>query len=155
MLLERVEVLPERVEELLSRLTVVVRPDASVVFTVVRVVPLLLTLVWMVVEGADERVVVVVVLVERAEVPPVLVVEAAVVVVLDDLVELVVLEELVELEDLVVLAVLVVLVFASSLAGDLFTSWRSCPALRTETPFVLEAVRVTRCSNESFGCWVA
>ena len=113
MLLERVEVLPERVEELLSRLTVVVRPDASVVFTVVRVVPLLLTLVWMVVEGADERVVVVVVLVERAEVPPVLVVEAAVVVVLE------------ELEDLVVLAVLVlvdVLVFASSLAGDLFTS---------------------------------
>jgi hypothetical protein len=79
----------------------------------------------MVVEGADERVVVVVldfVLVERAEVPPVLVVEAAVVVELDDLVELVVLEELVELEDLVVLAVLVVLVFASSLAGDLFTS---------------------------------
>ena len=97
MLLERVEVLPERVEELLSRLTVVVRPDASVVFTVVRVVPLLLTLVWIVVEGADERVVVVVVLVERAEVPPVLVVEAAVVVELDDLVELVVLEELVEL----------------------------------------------------------
>ena len=114
--------MPERVEELLSRLTVVVRPDASVVFTVVRVVPLLLTLVWMVVEGADERVVVVVldfVLVERAEVPPVLVVEAAVVVELEDLVELVVLEEL---DDLVVLAVLVVLVFASSLAGDLFTS---------------------------------
>jgi len=76
----------------------------------------------MVVEGADERVVVVVVLVERAEVPPVLVEEVAVLVVLDDLVELVVLEEL---EDLVVLAVLVlvdVLVFASSLAGDLFTS---------------------------------
>ena len=128
MLLERVEVLPERVEELLSRLTVVVRPDASVVFTVVRVVPLLLTLVWMVVEGADERVVVVVldfVLVERAEVPPVLVVEAAVVVELEDLVELVVLEELDDLVVLVELDVLVlvdVLVFASSLAGDLFTS---------------------------------
>ena len=128
MLLERVEVLPERVEELLSRLTVVVRPDASVVFTVVRVVPLLLTLVWMVVEGADERVVVVVldfVLVERAEVPPVLVVEAAVVVELEDLVELVVLEELDDLVELVELDVLVlvdVLVFASSLAGDLFTS---------------------------------
>ena len=127
-LLERVEVLPERVEELLSRLTVVVRPDASVVFTVVRVVPLLLTLVWMVVEGADERVVVVVldfVLVERAEVPPVLVVEAAVVVELEDLVELVVLEELDDLVVLVELDVLVlvdVLVFASSLAGDLFTS---------------------------------
>ena len=127
-LLERVEVLPERVEELLSRLTVVVRPDASVVFTVVRVVPLLLTLVWMVVEGADERVVVVVldfVLVERAEVPPVFVEEAAVVVVLDDLVELVVLEELDDLVVLVELDVLVlvdVLVFASSLAGDLFTS---------------------------------
>ena len=112
-LLERVEVLPERVEELLPRLTVVVRPDASVVFTVVRVVPLLLTLVWMVVEGADERVVVVVVLVERAEVPPVLVVEAAVVVELEDLVELVVLDVLVLVD---------VLVFASSLAGDLFTS---------------------------------
>ena len=128
MLLERVEVLPERVEELLSRLTVVVRPDASVVFTVVRVVPLLLTLVWMVVEGADERVVVVVldfVLVERAELPPVLVVEAAVVVELEDLVELVVLEELDDLVVLVELDVLVlvdVLVFASSLAGDLFTS---------------------------------
>jgi hypothetical protein len=66
----------------------------------------------MVVEGADERVVVVVVLLERAEVPPVLVVEAAVVVVLDDLVEL-------ELEELVLVDVLV---FASSLAGDLFTS---------------------------------
>ena len=124
-LLERVEVLPERVEELLSRLTVVVRPDASVVFTVVRVVPLLLTLVWMVVEGADERVVVVVVLLERAEVPPVLAVEAAVVVELEDLVELVVLEELDDLVVLVELDVLVlvdVLVFASSLAGDLFTS---------------------------------
>ena len=112
-LLERVEVLPERVEELLSRLTVVVRPDASVVFTVVRVVPLLLTLVWMVVEGADERVVVVVVLVERAEVPPVFVEEVAVLVVLDDLVELV---------ELDVLVLVDVLVFASSLAGDLFTS---------------------------------
>ena len=82
----------------------------------------------MVVEGADERVVVVVldfVLVERAEVPPVLVEEAAVVVVLDDLVELVVLEELDDLVVLVELDVLVlvdVLVFASSLAGDLFTS---------------------------------
>lgn len=128
MLLERVEVLPERVEELLPRLTVVVRPDASVVFTVVRVVPLLLTLVWTVVEGADERVVVVVldfVLVERAEVPPVFVEEVAVVVELDDLVELVVLEELDDLVVLVELDVLVlvdVLVFASSLAGDLFTS---------------------------------
>lgn len=127
-LLERVEVLPERVEELLPRLTVVVRPDASVVFTVVRVVPLLLTLVWTVVEGADERVVVVVldfVLVERAEVPPVFVEEVAVVVELDDLVELVVLEELDDLVVLVELDVLVlvdVLVFASSLAGDLFTS---------------------------------
>ena len=44
MLVERVEVLVERVEvDVLSRFTVVVRPVLSVVFTVVRVVPLLLT----------------------------------------------------------------------------------------------------------------
>ena len=73
-------------------------------------------------------------LVERAEVP---------------LVELaLVLVEAEVLPDVVVL-------FVSSLAAGLFTSLRNWPALRTDTPFVLLAVRVTRCSNESFGCCVA
>ena len=49
----------------------------------------------------------------------------------------------------------VVVLFVSSLAAALFTSLRNWPALRTDTPFVLLAVRVTRCSNESFGCCVA
>ena len=48
-----------------------------------------------------------------------------------------------------------VVLFVSSLAAALFTSLRNWPALRTDTPFVLLAVRVTRCSNESFGCCVA
>ena len=43
----------------------------------------------------------------------------------------------------------------SSLAAALLTSERNCPALRTDTPLVVEAVRVTRCSNDSVGCWVA
>ena len=44
MLVERVEVLVERVDpDELSRLTVVVRPVSSVVLTVVRVVPFLST----------------------------------------------------------------------------------------------------------------
>ena len=73
-------------------------------------------------------------LVERAEVP---LVELALV--------------LVEAEDLLDVVVL----FVSSLAAALFTSLRNWPALRTDTPFVLLAVRVTRCSNESFGCCVA
>ena len=47
----RVEVLPEERVPELSRLTLVVRPDASVVLTVVRVVPLLLTFVSTVVDG--------------------------------------------------------------------------------------------------------
>lgn len=73
-------------------------------------------------------------LVERAEVP---LVELALV--------------LVEAEVLLEVVVL----FVSSLAAALFTSERNWPALRTDTPFVLLAVRVTRCSNESFGCCVA
>ena len=73
-------------------------------------------------------------LVERAEAP---LVELALV--------------LVEAEDLLDVVVL----FVSSLAAALFTSLRNWPALRTDTPFVLLAVRVTRCSNESFGCCVA
>lgn len=82
---ERVEplVLPEeRVLELLSRRTVVVLPVASVVLTVVRVVPLLFTRVSIVVDGwrwvalvpVEEVFLVAVaepVEVERAEVPPV------------------------------------------------------------------------------------
>lgn len=82
---ERVEVLvlpDERVAELLSRRTVVVLPVASVVLTVVRVVPLLFTRVSIVVDGwrwvvlvpVEEVFLVAVaepVLVERAEVPPV------------------------------------------------------------------------------------
>jgi hypothetical protein len=83
---ERVEplVLPEeRVLELLSRRTVVVLPVASVVFTVVRVVPLLFTRVSIVVEGwrwvvlvpVEAVFLVAVVEVERAEVPPVEVVD--------------------------------------------------------------------------------
>jgi len=47
----RVEVFLEERELELSRLTVVVRPVASVVLTVVRVVPLLLTFVSTVVDG--------------------------------------------------------------------------------------------------------
>ena len=73
-------------------------------------------------------------LVERAEVP---LVELALV--------------LVEAEVLLEVVVL----FVSSLAAALFTSERNWPALRTDTPFVLLAVQVTRCSNESFGCCVA
>lgn len=83
---ERVEplVLPEeRVLELLSRRTVVVLPVASVVFTVVRVVPLLFTRVSIVVDGwrwvvlvpVEAVFLVAVVEVERAEVPPVEVVD--------------------------------------------------------------------------------
>lgn len=49
--LVRVEVLLVRLEFPLSRFTVVVRPVLSVVFTVVRVVPLLLTRVLIVVPG--------------------------------------------------------------------------------------------------------
>ena len=51
--------------------------------------------------------------------------------------------------------VLLDVLFVSSLAAALFTSLRNWPALRTDIPFVLLAVRVTRCSNESFGCCVA
>ena len=83
---ERVEplVLPEeRVLELLSRRTVVVLPVASVVLTVVRVVPLLFTRVSIVVDGwrwvvlvpVEAVFLVAVVEVERAEVPPVEVVD--------------------------------------------------------------------------------
>lgn len=86
---ERVEVLvlpDERVLELLSRRTVVVLPLASVVLTVVRVVPLLFTRVSIVVDGwrwvvlvpVEEVFLVAVaepVEVERAEVPPVEVVD--------------------------------------------------------------------------------
>ena len=68
--MERVEVLVERVDpDELSRLTVVVRPVSSVVFTVVRVVPFLSTRVLTEVLGcrvelvADVVVVVLVVLV--------------------------------------------------------------------------------------------
>ena len=61
--LVRVEVLLVRLEFPLSRFTVVVRPVLSVVFTVVRVVPLLLTRVLIVVPGVGVFVVLVFVVV--------------------------------------------------------------------------------------------
>ena len=73
------------------------------------------------VERAEPEVVDVAVFVDEADVP-------------DDLVELLVLLDV------------VVVVFV--LSDDLATELRSCPALRTDTPFVAEAVRVTRCSND-------
>ena len=76
---DRVEAPDERVE-LLSRLTVEVRPDASVVLTVVRVVPLLLTRVSTVVLGA--RLAAGVVAVPLALVPVLVVVAVVVAVVL-------------------------------------------------------------------------
>jgi len=165
---ERVEVDDERVE-VLSRLTVEVRPDASVVLTVVRVVPLLLTRLSTVVLGT--RLGAGVVAVPLALVP--VLVEVAVVVVVVAVLPLLLLvepevEAEVELEveevepkrdETVVEAAGLVSVFVSVLVSDLAeafaTSERSWPALRTDTPPVEEGVTVTRFSNDSFGCCVA
>ena len=121
MLVERVEVLVERVEvDVLSRFTVVVRPVLSVVFTVVRVVPLLLTRVSTDVFGFVF--VVLVVLVVPVVVLGLVVLPLVVVVVVDGL------------------AVVVVVV----LLGLLFsTSERNCAAFCTLRP-ALEAGFVTR-----------
>ena len=118
MLVERIEVLVERVEvDVLSRFTVVVRPVLSVVFTVVRVVPLLLTRV-----STDVFGFVFVVLVVPVVVLGLVVLPLVVVVVVDGL------------------AVVVVVV----LLGLLFsTSERNCAAFCTLRP-AFEAGFVTR-----------
>jgi len=67
--------------------------------------------------------------------------------------ELLVLVDRAEVPVLLVAVLVSVFSFSFSFAAALVTSERSWPALRTETPFVLDdAVRVTRCSNDSFGC---
>lgn len=146
MLVERVEVLVERVEvDVLSRFTVVVRPVLSVVFTVVRVVPLLFTRVSTEVEGLT------VVVLDELLVPVAL--EALVVlVVLGELVALVLRDVPVELLVLDVLCVLPlpgVAVEGLAVADVLVlvvlfsTSLRSCAALCTLRP-APEAGLVTR-----------
>ena len=117
-----------------SRLTDVVRPVLSIVLIVVRVAPLLFTRVSTVVLGVrvEVLVLVAVVLPERLEV--VELVEADfVLVVLPDLAE--------PVADFVSF----VSVFSTSFA----TTFRSWPALRTDTPLLFDApmVRVTRCSK--------
>lgn len=139
---ERDEVPDERVEPL-SRFTVEVRPEASVVLTVVRVVPLLFTRLSTVVLGM--RLVVGVEAVPLALLPPVLVVVVVVLLV----------EELVEVRADVVVVDVLVSVLVSTFAAVFATSERNWPALRADTPPVGVAVRVTRCSNDSDGCCVA
>ena len=139
MLVERVEV------DVLSRFTVVVRPVSSVVFTVVRVVPLLFTRVSTEVEGLT------VVVLDELLVPVAL--EALVVlVVLGELVALVLRDVPVELLVLDVLCVLPlpgVAVEGLAVADVLVlvvlfsTSLRSCAALCTLRP-APEAGLVTR-----------
>ena len=126
-----------RLEFPLSRFTVVVRPVLSVVFTVVRVVPLLLTRVSIVVPGVGVFV--------RVDAP---LVRVEVLVVLVFVVVVLV---------FVVVAVVVPLVRVEVLGLSLVrlllfsTSVRSCAALRTLMPDEA-AVRVTRRSNELSGC---
>ena len=127
----------------------------------VRVVPLLLTRVLTEVLGCVERVEVPVLAdVAVLVVPVVAVVELdleEVVVLVEDEEELfVLLEEAAGVVDVLALVELVVVVgLVSSFVDALLTSDRNWPALRTDTPLVLEAVRVTRCSNEPSGCCVA
>ena len=127
-----------RLEFPLSRFTVVVRPVLSVVFTVVRVVPLLFTRVSIVVPAVGVFV---------REEPDVPLVRVEVVVVL--VFACVVVFEVVA----VVVPLVRVEVLGLSLVRALLfsTSVRSCAALRTLTPDEA-AVRVTRRSNESSGC---
>ena len=138
----------ERVEvPLVETADLVVVVDEAAVVLVERelvgaVVVLSVFAVLLVVAGVRLVVVVEPLPVERAEVP---LVEVA-------LVELLLLPLVaVVLVAFVRVEVVVVVLFVSSLAAVLATSVRNWPALRTDTPLVLLAVRVTRCSNESFG----
>ena len=169
--LVRVEEAPERAGaaevfgfDELSRLTVVVLPCASVVLIVVRVVPLLLTLVLTVVDGTEAAVLEPDdlsepdVLTDEPELLSVLLPdeadeEAALPepVVRDEEAPVVRTEELVDDEDDVLLVLLSA--EAACRACVLWVSVRSWPALRIVTPEpFLVSVCVTRCSNESLGC---
>ena len=169
--LVRVEVAPERAGaaevfgfDVLSRFTVVVLPCASVVLIVVRVVPLLLTLVLTVVDGTEAAVLEPDdlsepdVLTDEPELLSVLLPdeadeEAALPepVVRDEEAPVVRTEEPVDDEDDVLLVLLSA--EAACRACVLWVSVRSWPALRIVTPEpFLVSVCVTRCSNESLGC---
>jgi hypothetical protein len=177
--LVRVEEAPERAGaaevfcfDELSRFTVVVLPCASVVLIVVRVVPLLLTLVLTVVDGTeaavlepddlsepdvltDEPELLSVLLPDEADeeaaLPEPVVRDEEAPVVRDEEAPVVRTEEPVDDED----DVLFVLLSAEAAcrACVLWVSVRSWPALRIVTPEpFLVSVCVTRCSNESLGC---